>query len=59
MSNCFWCGAELIWIGDHDLKDNDCFDMVTNLSCPGCNAYIEYYRPIQTLPDWAKYPEEK
>lgn len=35
MMNCWHCRDELIWGGDHD--------MVTNLSCPGCEAYVEVY----------------
>ena len=44
--NCWHCGTELIWGGDHDLEDmTDEYDMVTNLSCPNCGAYVEVYRP--------------
>ena len=44
--NCWHCGTELIWGGDHDLEDmTDEYDMVTNLSCPKCGAYVEVYRP--------------
>ena len=45
--NCWHCGTELIWGGDHDLDDVEEYDMVTNLSCPNCGAYVEVYRPIQ------------
>ena len=52
--NCWHCGTELIWGGDHDLEENDgknigigAYDMVTNLSCPNCGAFVEVYRPIQ------------
>ena len=45
--NCWHCGTELIWGGDHDLEDmTDEYDMVTNLSCPNCGAYVEVYRAI-------------
>ena len=33
---------------DHDLEKDDMtdeYDMVTNLSCPNCGAYVEVYRP--------------
>ena len=43
--NCWHCQTELIWGGDHDL-DQDFhpeYDMVTNLSCPQCNSYVEVY----------------
>ena len=40
--NCWHCGTELIWGGDHDLDGlTDDYDMVTNLSCPNCGAYVE------------------
>ena len=34
--NCWHCGTELIWGGDHDLDDYEDmeYDIVTNLSCP-------------------------
>ena len=38
--NCWHCGTELIWGGDHDLDDVEEYDMVTNLSCPNCGAYV-------------------
>ncbi len=45
--NCWHCGTELIWGGDHDLEkdDNETYDMVTNLTCPNCQAYVEVYMP--------------
>ena len=44
--NCWHCGTELIWGGDHDIEEEG-FDyfMVTNLSCPECNSYVEVYAP--------------
>ena len=34
---CWHCNKELIWGGDHDIeKENEDYDMVTNLSCPKC-----------------------
>ena len=54
--NCWHCNTELIWGGDHDLEENDgknigigAYDMVTNLSCPNCGAYVEVYRPNQEM----------
>ena len=48
--NCWHCGTELIWGGDHDLEDFDLddyenmeYDIVTNLSCPRCESYVEVY----------------
>jgi len=43
---CWHCRAELIWGGDHDLEDeSDSFSMVSNLSCPDCDTYVEVYLP--------------
>jgi len=41
--NCWHCDTELIWGGDHDLIDDESYKMVTNLSCPECDAYVEVY----------------
>jgi len=42
--NCYVCGNELIWGGDHSGADY-CMDdedaIVTNLTCPHCGAYHE------------------
>ena len=49
--NCYRCKTELIWGGDTDLSEADEygeFDMVTNLSCPNCGAYVEVYHPRET-----------
>ena len=44
--NCWHCSTELIWGGDDDLDDESCgFSMVTNLSCPDCESYVEVYYP--------------
>ena len=46
--NCWHCKTPLIWGGDHDLEDSvrgEMFAMVTNLSCPKCNSYVEVYVP--------------
>tara|TARA_R100001480_G_scaffold133270_1_gene130415 strand:- start:41 stop:217 length:177 start_codon:yes stop_codon:yes gene_type:complete len=51
---CWHCDAELIWGGDHDLEDCDLddsgereYDIVTNLSCPRCESYVEVYHKIK------------
>ena len=41
--NCWHCGTELIWGGDHDCEENEEHDMVTNLSCPNCGAFVLVY----------------
>ena len=42
---CWVCNTELIWGGDHDLEDyeEDGHTIVTNLSCPQCDAFVEVY----------------
>jgi len=42
---CWHCNNELTWGGDHDLEDSEDFSIVTNLSCPKCNSYVEVYYP--------------
>ncbi len=41
--NCWHCGTELIWGGDHDVEDSEDYDIVSNLTCPKCNSYVEVY----------------
>jgi RNase P subunit RPR2 len=45
--NCWHCQTELIWGGDHDCDYDEEYSMVTNLSCPKCNSYVEVYYPKQ------------
>ena len=42
---CWVCNTELIWGGDHDLEEDeyDGHTIITNLSCPKCEAYVEVY----------------
>ena len=50
---CWHCQTELIWGGDHSLDEKDYpvtsseYSMVTNLSCPQCNSFVEVYYPKQ------------
>ena len=46
--NCWHCNTELIWGGDHDYEDYgiDEEGIVTNLSCPNCDAFVEVYLPL-------------
>ena len=39
--NCYICQTELIWGGDDD--DDEEYDIVTNLSCPKCQAFVLVY----------------
>jgi len=43
--NCWHCNKELIWGGDFDYEDYDLEGdgIVSNLSCPNCEAYVEVY----------------
>ena len=42
--NCWVCNAELIWGGDHDIEEeNEYYSIVTNLSCPKCEAHVDVY----------------
>jgi len=46
--NCWYCGTELIWGGDHDIGEEfENFCMETNLSCPNpdCRAEVIMYLP--------------
>ena len=44
LMNCWVCNTELIWGGDHDLEEEyDGHKIITNLSCPQCDAFVEVY----------------
>ena len=44
--DCYNCGNQLIWGGDHDIaEENEDFLISTNLSCPHCGTYVEVYTP--------------
>jgi|TARA_R100000988_G_C3949368_1_gene140286 hypothetical protein len=44
--NCWHCKEELIWGGDHDIEEeNEEYCIVTNLSCPSCQSFVEVYYP--------------
>tara|TARA_R110001606_G_scaffold273860_1_gene422387 strand:+ start:797 stop:961 length:165 start_codon:yes stop_codon:yes gene_type:complete len=46
LMKCWHCGTELIWGGDHDIeKEDDNYQMVTNLSCPKCKSHVDVYLP--------------
>ena len=53
MSNmkCWSCQTKLIWGGDHSGEDygNEEYDIVSNLSCPKCEALVlVYHQKIET-----------
>ena len=47
--NCWHCKTKLIWGGDHSLDGedycNDEISIVSNLSCPKCNSFVEVFLP--------------
>lgn len=50
--NCWSCGTELIWGGDHNGEDycNEEYNIVTNLSCPKCDAFVlVYHQPNESF----------
>ena len=52
--NCWHCNTELIWGGDHDIDDMEDmeYDMITNLTCPKCESYVEVYHRLKTNYDF-------
>ena len=48
--NCWHCGSNLIWGGDHSFEDMgmDEEGIVSNFSCPNCPATVLVYLPINT-----------
>jgi hypothetical protein len=50
---CYSCQTELIWGGDHDCEDDEEHEVVTNLSCPNCNAFhLVYWGGKENKKDW-------
>ena len=50
--NCWSCNNELIWGGDHNGEDycNEDYNIVTNLSCPKCDAFVlVYHQPNESF----------
>ena len=48
--NCWCCNTELIWGGDHNGEEygNEEYEIVTNLSCPQCEAFVlVYHQPTE------------
>ena len=47
--NCWHCNTKLYWGGDHEIEGEDeGYSMVTNLTCPNCESYVEVYLPKET-----------
>ena len=52
---CYNCGTELIWGGDHDCEEDEDHAIVTNLSCPECDAFHLVYwghKDKEDKPSW-------
>ncbi len=46
--NCWHCGAELIWGGDHDYDhDEENRGIVSNFSCPACPVTVEVWLNLE------------
>ena len=47
--NCYHCQSLLIWGGDFNYEDYalEGEGLVSNLSCPKCDAYVEVYLPLE------------
>jgi len=46
--NCWHCNTELIWGSDFSGEDYHCeeeYSIVTNLSCPKCQSFVQVYYP--------------
>lgn len=56
---CWHCNTELIWGGDHDIdEENENYCMVTNLSCPNCESFVEVYLPKEKVPTEYQVPND-
>jgi DNA-directed RNA polymerase subunit RPC12/RpoP len=56
---CWHCNTELIWGGDHDIEEeNEIYCMVTNLSCPNCESFVEVYLPKEKVPTEYQVPND-
>jgi hypothetical protein len=56
---CWHCETELIWGADHDIENDDTYDMVTNLHCPKCYCVIDVYYPSKkTIEEYEEYEKK-
>lgn len=46
--NCWNCGTQMIWGGDHSFEDVglDGEGIASNFSCPNCSAHADFYVSI-------------
>ena len=59
--NCWHCGTELIWGGDHTFEDHglDADGIVSNLSCPNCPVDVLVYYNIDREKEYDKNDTKK
>tara|TARA_R100000458_G_C8219945_1_gene204635 strand:- start:151 stop:456 length:306 start_codon:yes stop_codon:yes gene_type:complete len=52
---CYNCQTELIWGGDHDCEEHEDHNIVSNLSCPECEAFVlVYWDKREGKEDWTE-----
>ena len=53
MTNCWFCGCEMIWGSDFMFEDYgmEGDGIVSSLSCPNCGATAEFYEGIENDED--------
>ena len=53
--NCYWCNDKLVPSGDIDIDESmptyPDFSVMTNLSCPKCDAHVEVYLSLSKFFD--------
>jgi|TARA_A100001515_G_scaffold94504_1_gene75661 hypothetical protein len=58
---CYVCKEKLVWGGDHVFDEeeskNEEYDIVTNLSCNNCNAFVLVYQKAKEFK--GEYDEKK
>ena len=42
---CLHCGDDMVQGGDHDVDQDDSYNMVSNFSCQNCGAFCLFYFP--------------
>ena len=51
---CWTCNEDLDWIEDQEFDDfyesEEEYTIVSNFSCPGCGAYVEFFHPTSKTP---------
>ena len=56
---CWHCETELIWGADHDIEDDDTYNIVTNLHCPKCYCVVDVYYPSEkTIKEYEEYEKK-